>query len=36
MKLFVTLASIALLAVGALGLPPDSNGGGNKHAADRK
>ncbi|KAL5345844.1 hypothetical protein ACLOAV_008870 [Pseudogymnoascus australis] len=35
MKLFVTLASIALLAVGVLGLPPDRNGGGNKHAADQ-
>lgn len=35
MKLLVTLASIALLAVGTAGLPPDRRGG-SSHAADRK
>ncbi|KFY88686.1 hypothetical protein V500_06195 [Pseudogymnoascus sp. VKM F-4518 (FW-2643)] len=35
MKLLVTLASIALLAVEAAGLPPDRNGGGPNHAADQ-
>ncbi|OBT69844.1 hypothetical protein VE03_00745 [Pseudogymnoascus sp. 23342-1-I1] len=35
MKFLVTLASIALLAVGAAGLPPDRNGGGSNNAADQ-